>query len=1161
MTINIHWILQPAQSMKRSAPRVHDGTWKRQRVVEMFNENNTDPLYCSHCGVTFLQSRTVRSHYETFWRKESGAWTITEGGQPLVPIEVSQIPYLREQPTVSPIWDRVLQAIPNPSVDEHKELFRRYLLTGKRANNGENNNGEDDSTSESGDDSRECGHRFDWADELTPRMDRAFGVEVQSRKEIPAPSRWRAPSLWRPMRYLFALLLTLWSLRYNVSRSAMEILFTVLDGGAWGPPKLPGDPPLTTHNIRGALGIDKHDFHEYAICTRCGHLYDVDTLSSRRLRCTWKLRGRFGKCDGEVCTRVVVNGEVRFVPRWIYAYQSIRQQIASMLQRPGFEDRCELWRKRDVREGQLFDVYDGAIWREFNTGPNPARERSGGAAGFKPTEQRGHRVPARHQRVGFDTVPCDWSNTDEAKATFFSKTGRYGLMLNVDGFQPYSDSPYTLTAIYLTWLNLPMADRYKPENVMLVGLVPDTKGLKDDHSEVYNGYLRPLVDELCCMWPTCDMERTHNHPKGTEIGIALLCVACDLPAARKVGGFVGHGAKRGCHRCKTTFETVDMDNGGPPRVTHGDFNVDEWEPQTEQDVRRHAAKFRSLPNVTQKKRYASNNGVRYTELLRLPYFDPVRMLIVDPMHCLFMGLAKSLFKRLLEVGVLTEDILREMQKGMDSMDVPTDIGRIPRKMQSRMSKLTASQWKNLLIIYARTVMRGHVWSSDETDPSRDEPIDPDKAAYRLVQMLSCICDGFSRCNQTRSNVERTHALLLQYCALYLRAFGAEGCTINTHVACHLRICIIDYGSVSAFWLFGFERQNGIIQHYNSNCFNPASQAMKCFMMRQTLLMHDVHMEDGAYRLSSHKLLCDVGASVGFSLSPSTRTRNICSDEQWCDVMTMFLVVGSRLMLQNCVTVNGRNRVRKNVDGVRSKSAGETWLIDADPYNSIVSTLREEYCVGAARLHVEGRHAREWLDQYVQCFSRCTYFGNVYGSFHAGQTNANVLVMEQHTSSDGTVAVRLRAGLVQEYVVINSTLPACSEATYRRATSLDLHGGLLSEQHRRVSQRLVEKSYEVVQHTFAVVKWYRRCQGVGDGALSVATEQIDDAAVVTASNLDIFDLVCDNVWEDVHRSSELVPVQRLARKFCKYTYTDERGRTVFHAVAVPRRWTGTHTHTS
>src|SRR4029077_4571216 len=37
------------------------------------------------------------------------------------------------------------------------------------------------------------------------------------------------------------------------------------------------------------------------------------------------------------------------------------------------------------------------------------------------------------------------------------------------------------------------------------------------------------------------------------------------------------------------------------------------------------------------------NGVRWSELLHLPYMDPIRFAVVDPMHCLFLGIQNGLF--------------------------------------------------------------------------------------------------------------------------------------------------------------------------------------------------------------------------------------------------------------------------------------------------------------------------------------------------------------------------------------------------------------------------------------------------------------------------------------------------------------------------------------
>ena len=35
---------------------------------------------------------------------------------------------------------------------------------------------------------------------------------------------------------------------------------------------------------------------------------------------------------------------------------------------------------------------------------------------------------------------------------------------------------------------------------------------------------------------------------------ALLCCACDLPAGRKVCGFLGHSASLGCSKCLNSFK-------------------------------------------------------------------------------------------------------------------------------------------------------------------------------------------------------------------------------------------------------------------------------------------------------------------------------------------------------------------------------------------------------------------------------------------------------------------------------------------------------------------------------------------------------------------------------------------------------------------------------
>ena len=100
----------------------------------------------------------------------------------------------------------------------------------------------------------------------------------------------------------------------------------------------------------------------------------------------------------------------------------------------------------------------------------------------------------------------------------------------------------------MTIQNIPRAERYKEENILLVGVIPGPK----EPSVSINSYLSPLVEELNYSYHT---GITVSSPYNTSITIrlALSCIACDVPATRKVCGFLGHNAKLGCNKCYKQF--------------------------------------------------------------------------------------------------------------------------------------------------------------------------------------------------------------------------------------------------------------------------------------------------------------------------------------------------------------------------------------------------------------------------------------------------------------------------------------------------------------------------------------------------------------------------------------------------------------------------------
>ena len=81
---------------------------------------------------------------------------------------------------------------------------------------------------------------------------------------------------------------------------------------------------------------------------------------------------------------------------------------------------------------------------------------------------------------------------------------------------------------------------------------------------------------------------------------------------------------------------------------------------------------------------------------------------------------------------------------------------------------------------------------------------------------------------TIEEAERGHKLLLEFCT-FESLHGSEIVTPNMHLHTHLLDCIKDYGPIYSFWLFSFERYNGMLGVYKTNQRSIELQLMRRFM--------------------------------------------------------------------------------------------------------------------------------------------------------------------------------------------------------------------------------------------------------------------------------------------------------------------------------------------
>lgn len=263
--------------------------------------------------------------------------------------------------------------------------------------------------------------------------------------------------------------------------------------------------------------------------------------------------------------------------------------------------------------------------------------------------------------------------------------------INVDWFQPFKGrNDRSVGVIYLVLLNLPREQRFKWENIIVAGIIPEMN--KEPKS--LNTFLAPIVDELKALWKGVKL-MTSQCPRPLTYRGALLLASADLPAVRKLCGFKGHSAHRGCSKCFKFFPG----NFGEKRDYSG-FDRNMWPPRHNSSHRRHAEMVRKAPTKTEHELLATKYGVYYSCLLEPEYFDPVKFTAIDPMHNLFLGTAKHVFKLWIKNNYLTKKDLKVIETRINSFDIGTGIGRLPHRIASNYGSYTASQWKNWTLIYS-----------------------------------------------------------------------------------------------------------------------------------------------------------------------------------------------------------------------------------------------------------------------------------------------------------------------------------------------------------------------------------------------------------------------------------------------------------------------------
>ena len=120
--------------------------------------------------------------------------------------------------------------------------------------------------------------------------------------------------------------------------------------------------------------------------------------------------------------------------------------------------------------------------------------------------------------------------------------------------------------------------------------------------------------------------------------------------------------------------------------------------------------------------------------------------------------------------------LKTVQERVDAFVMPSDVGRIPLKIQSGFSLFTANQWRNWTLLYSLCSLKGII------------PHQPHDCWLLFVKAAS-LC----RRSISLQQLDMADTFLIEFCETFERLYGKEHLNINTHLHRHLKECLLKFG--------------------------------------------------------------------------------------------------------------------------------------------------------------------------------------------------------------------------------------------------------------------------------------------------------------------------------------------------------------------------------
>ncbi|KII92119.1 hypothetical protein PLICRDRAFT_461608 [Plicaturopsis crispa FD-325 SS-3] len=571
-------------------------------------------------------------------------------------------------------------------------------------------------------------------------------------------------------------------------------------------PVLP-KPVRTLASAKRRLGIDPDQWIiKYAICPVCWKHHNPAELANLASdECT------VPGCDGKIFDTV----NHKRIARLINPQVSIIDSLRRMFMRPGFAKKVE--KKPEHTPGRnnnedfvMTDMQDGEAWYRNTTGT---------------VREVGDRGTVRD-------VP---GNGDPMPTRLFSH--RFGLQLtiNMDGFGIIGGRPHSCHASYISINNLSREERYLQVNVICNNTMP---GPHEPTQQQLNHSMEPVTKDMIRLNNGVEMEIYGEEPD--DVFADCVCANCDTPTARKMNGTAGH--THDLHPCPYCHvDVLDLN-----RVEGFNYTSED---KDDYKMLRRAFESR-VSGAAHQLVLLRDYGVRWVTLNLLSGWLPSTKTVLDFMHNVFLGLICHIFMEILFKAYMFSGVGGSSSEKQHFEDIinavrwPSHITRLPKNLGENQSLKKADEWRRLLAI--TPVILWHTWTRGPHDaiPLGAPPIPANAARnpghsrnYRAIySAILLLCTGVRILASRKISLAQARIgqdFLSQYCRT-LQALGIH-MTINHHLAMHYLKFIKLFGPVYAWWLFAFERFNGMLEKVKHNGHDGGR--MELTLMRQWVMTH------------------------------------------------------------------------------------------------------------------------------------------------------------------------------------------------------------------------------------------------------------------------------------------------------------------------------------